>query len=287
MMTLPLRLRLLTFGGGAREPLLGASREPSPPEQSGPGLSAEDFARVPGIRERPATGQNSGISAAELASLLGNQTARERHPPSQPEAEGEVEEVGPSGEELLDALEGDDSALAASVARRAGRKAVNYKDGPRRSALLLASMEGHVDAVRVLLGREDFLSANARNTIGSTALHMAAANSHKEVVQVLLGSRRFCPPGGVNAVNDNGQTALDFAMEFGEGVATDLLVAAGGRSTGPRMGRGRVRLESGPALRRRRPGVDTIAEDRDDDGFKGEAVELELEEDEGHVDSLD
>jgi len=134
-----------------------------------------------------------------------------------------------SAAEFLQILEGCDSELAASAVRRVSAEVLNHRsDDDCRSALLLAAMEGHADACSALLERDDFVGVTARGSIGSTALHMAAANGHRQICQMLLRCPRYDPPGGVNAVNDNGQTAFDFAVEFGDQACANLLASAGG-----------------------------------------------------------
>jgi len=235
---------------------------------------------------QPGSEAPASLNALDLARVLGNSVP---DPAEQPDSDGddsdepqpEDEESGPSGQELLDALEGEDSTLAELQVRGAGRRAVNFTDGPRRSALLLAAMEGHHEACRLLLLREDFQHTNARNTIGSTALHLAAANGHREIVQLLLSCPRFSPAGGINAENNNGQTALDFAVEFGEGVAKDLLLDAGARTSDRSTRRGRY----APVVSRQPGG----ATERIDEGEEGEEALAEDEDQEGVelMDSLD
>lgn len=143
------------------------------------------------------------------------------------------EDLGPSGSEVLTAMEGDDSQHALEVVRTASTAAINFEDEVKRNALLLAVSEGHLEACRALLARPDFRGINARNTIGSTALHLAAANGETEVCKEILACPRFTL--GVNAENNNGQTPLDFSLEFGEGDASEVLRAGGGNSSGRAM----------------------------------------------------
>jgi len=144
--------------------------------------------------------------------------------------QGEQEETGPDAQNMLEALEGEDSKLALEAVRQASTRSVNAVDDIGRGALLLAAMEGHLGACHALLARLDFHGANARDMIGSTALHMAAGNDHVEICRLLLASTRFT--AGANALNNNQKTPLDFAIEFGEGQAADVIQAAGGVSGG-------------------------------------------------------
>lgn len=193
------------------------------------------------------------LTPAELARILGNVPPEDEWPPAMAEVpqhldEGtcaadendgvttghdrgspadNVEEPGPTGQELLKALEGEDSELACDLVRRAGVTALNYTDDLGRNALLLAASEGHTAACAVLLEREEFAGMNVRNMIGASALHLAAANDQTQMCRDLLACPRFTL--GVNAEASNGQTPLDYSIEFGEGAASDMLTAAGGR----------------------------------------------------------
>merc|ERR1711862_1047062 len=104
-----------------------------------------------------------------------------------------------------------------------------------RNALLIGAAEGHVKACRALLERSDFLGVNSTNNIGSTALHLAAGNDERDICRLLIDCPRFTV--GVNALNNNGQTPLDFATEFGTGVAVKDLTDAGAESGRPSMRR--------------------------------------------------
>jgi hypothetical protein len=133
-----------------------------------------------------------------------------------------------AGEALLRSLEGQDSELALQLVLEASTTAVNYvAEDTNRTALLATAMEGHTKACQHLLERADFLAIGGTDNIGANALHLAAANDHVEICELLIASSRFT--AGINAKTRNGQTALDFAIEFGEGTCADVLAAAGGQ----------------------------------------------------------
>lgn len=184
----------------------------------GLGEDGEDVVPVPAERETP--------SGEVVDEQLGSDSDAEEH-----------WNAGPPG--ALDALGGRDSEAAASFVREADSEAINTADGLRRTALLLIAMEGHEEACRLLLAREDFAHPNARNLIGSTALHLAAGNGHRAICKLLLASPRFAPAGGINAQNNNGQTPLDFALEFRDGLAVEILANAGGTASDRSQRRGR------------------------------------------------
>jgi len=131
-----------------------------------------------------------------------------------------------TGEQVLEAMAGGESHLAVSAALHAGPEALNYADDCERNAMHLVACEGHTSACNALLTRLDFAGVNAVTNIGSNALHLAAGNDNLGICRLLLASPRFTL--GVNATNQSGFTALDFAIEFGEGVARSLLEAKGG-----------------------------------------------------------
>ena len=78
--------------------------------------------------------------------------------------------------------------LAAPALRKAGDWAVeeclNLKTKSGCSALLLASREGHVDIVKMLL--EKGARVNAKDKAGSAAIHYAALIQNDEIVDALL-----------------------------------------------------------------------------------------------------
>lgn len=134
------------------------------------------------------------------------------------------------GQVLLDAIEtGDDDVL--DLIRNCSVEALNFRDGLHKNALLIASTEGRLEVCRALLSNEGFEGTNATNFIGSSALHLAAGNDHADICSEILACPRFLL--GINAVNDNGHTAFDFASDFGDGTVLEVLRAAGGSTGGP------------------------------------------------------
>merc|ERR1712083_1240879 len=108
-------------------------------------------------------------------------------------------------------------------------------------------------------GRADFHGTNARSNVGATALHIAAANEEEDICKAILESERFT--AGVNAECRNGQTPLDYCLNFGSGSseAEQVLRSAGGHANGS-YGRKRVVLGA-EGVRYRQPAqVDDISE---------------------------
>eukprot|EP00419_Tripos_fusus_P019885 CAMPEP_0172756802 /NCGR_PEP_ID=MMETSP1074-20121228/162484_1 /TAXON_ID=2916 /ORGANISM="Ceratium fusus, Strain PA161109" /LENGTH=214 /DNA_ID=CAMNT_0013590111 /DNA_START=62 /DNA_END=706 /DNA_ORIENTATION=- len=175
-------------------------------------------------------GATTQLSPAELARLLGNtfaeeelNTTEEECPSTEPVIQETTESM--TGQEVLEAMEAAESQLAMSAIWHAGPEALNYADDLQRNALHLAAAEGHTGACNALLSRLDFAGVNAVTNVGSNALHLAAGNGSIEICRLLLASPRFTL--GVNAKNQCGLTALDFAVEFGDGAARYVLEAGG------------------------------------------------------------
>eukprot|EP00434_Breviolum_minutum_P030420 symbB.v1.2.026904.t2/scaffold2726.1/size72210/2 len=105
-----------------------------------------------------------------------------------------------------------DSQAAFQAVETAPTQVVNACDECSGTALHFLAAEGHVQACRALLSREDFEEISARNGIGSTALHIAAANDEEEICKMILEDPRFT--SGASVANDNGQTPLDHCRCF-------------------------------------------------------------------------
>ncbi|CAE7733296.1 Ankrd6 [Symbiodinium pilosum] len=181
------------FGVRCRDALLADLNEATPQQVQGPLEVAQS------------------ISEEELAHILGNS-----FPSSEQRqfAEGkESEDLERLQEEFLEIVQACDSQAALRAVQSATSDIVNASDDCVGSALHFIAAEGHVQACRSLLSRADFVQVNARNGIGSTALHIAAANDEEEICKMILACPRFTL--GAGAFNNNGQTPMDFAAEFG------------------------------------------------------------------------
>ena len=86
-----------------------------------------------------------------------------------------------------------------------------------RTALILASQEGHCDVVRLLLEGEAEINTVAND--GSTALMLASQNGRYDVVRLLLERE-----ADVNAVEEHGYTALILASQDGHCDVVRLLL---------------------------------------------------------------
>lgn len=134
-----------------------------------------------------------------------------------------------AGEALIKAMAGEDGELATRLVNAGSTAVINYLDADERNALIVGAMEGHSEACQALLSRADFIHANKTNHVGATALHLAAANDHIPICTVLIDSPNYT--AGINAKTRNGQTPLDFALDFGEGTCGHVIESAGGERT--------------------------------------------------------
>eukprot|EP00928_Gymnodinium_smaydae_P061045 TRINITY_DN4508_c2_g1_i1.p1 TRINITY_DN4508_c2_g1~~TRINITY_DN4508_c2_g1_i1.p1 ORF type:complete len:335 (-),score=99.44 TRINITY_DN4508_c2_g1_i1:113-1072(-) len=213
----------------------GASAAPAPAATAGSAapsaaaddapMGAEELARLLGNnapRKAASTEPRSAAAAATAAAAAAAYAAAAEESPGS----------NPRGEELLQTLERHDHGAAERAVRAADIRTVNYTDECNRNALFIAVAEGHVEACKLLLAREDFGGVNARNPVGATVLHIAAANDETEVCRAILECPRF--EHGINAETKAGQTPLDFYTEFGEGdpEMMQLLSTAGGLANG-------------------------------------------------------
>ena len=90
---------------------------------------------------------------------------------------------------------------------------VNAQDKWGRTALMYACAEGQGGAVDALLDyAEQSINVNAKSVDGWTALMEASWWGHWEIVDELL-AQTFDPPLDVNAVNNDGKSALQLASE--------------------------------------------------------------------------
>ncbi|CAE7318086.1 unnamed protein product [Symbiodinium sp. CCMP2456] len=182
------------------------------------------------------------VSEEELARILGNSFPGSGLRPA--ENCEDPEDLERLQEEFLEIVQSSDSQAALRAVESATSEIVNASDECVGSALHFIAAEGHVQACRALLARSDFGQVNSRNGIGSTALHIAAANDEEEICKMILACPRFTV--GAAAVNNNGQTSMDFAAEFGTGLCLDILEASGCRY-GTCRRRGRQVLTRRPA----------------------------------------
>ncbi len=89
------------------------------------------------------------------------------------------------------------------------------------TALMIASENGYVDVVRLLLAHKDVELNHQANSNGATALYVASQNGHFEMVRLLLARQDV----EVNKSTANGYTALMLASQDGHVEVVRLLLA--------------------------------------------------------------
>lgn len=111
--------------------------------------------------------------------------------------------------------------LGVVTALFAAKADVNAKDNNDVTALRYASTEGHTGVVEALLAAKADVNAKEK-LFGSTALHYASGNGDIGIVNALLAAKIE-----VNATGDEGKTALHTASYWGQFEVVKLLIAAG------------------------------------------------------------
>ena len=109
------------------------------------------------------------------------------------------------------------SPKVADVLIRWPKTNVEFRSPKDESPLMLASLNGHLDLVRKLIGRDADV-----NKTGWTPLHYAATNGHVEIIGLLLENHAY-----IDAESPNGTTPLMMAAHYGSVAAVKLLLEAG------------------------------------------------------------
>lgn len=97
---------------------------------------------------------------------------------------------------------------------------INWRDDSGCTALHLAALNGHREAVIFLLHND--ASANTPDNAGSFPLHLAAFNGHHEVAKILI--TRGPSHAVVNEPNMAGDTALHVASQYGHRYVVQVLL---------------------------------------------------------------
>ena len=97
---------------------------------------------------------------------------------------------------------------------------LNYRDNTMsmNTALHMASGNGHIEIVKLLLLQDSRIDLNVLNESGNTALHYAALNGKKEIVQLLIEKR-----ADSNVKNKFGRIPLEDALQNGHSEIAELL----------------------------------------------------------------
>jgi len=113
-------------------------------------------------------------------------------------------------EQLLVAAENNDLAHLKNCLE--GGADVNFADEVAYTALMNASIDGHVEIVRHLLSQEGINLNLFCKTVDETALMTAVLMGHVEVVKLLIGHEGI----DANAADKKNRTAIFFALENAE-----------------------------------------------------------------------
>lgn len=89
------------------------------------------------------------------------------------------------------------------------------------TALMLSSLQGHIEVVRLLLTSKK-VDVNAKDVSGTTSLMAASKRGHAEVVKLLLDS-----DAKLDIQSEQGMTALAMAAMDGHAEVVSLLVGRG------------------------------------------------------------
>jgi ankyrin repeat protein len=94
---------------------------------------------------------------------------------------------------------------------------VNFLNSADESALMYASLKGHLAVAKLLISKDADV-----NKTGWTPLHYAATSGHVDIIQLLLENHAF-----VDAGSPNGSTPLMLAAQYGTPQAVKLLLDEG------------------------------------------------------------
>ncbi|XP_008782015.2 ankyrin repeat domain-containing protein 2A [Phoenix dactylifera] len=96
---------------------------------------------------------------------------------------------------------------------------LNSKDSQGRTALHMASANGHLDIVEYLISNG--ADVNAANSEKNTPLHWACLNGHIEVVKTLIQNG-----ASLSVLNSHERTPMDEAVSTGKMEVVDAISAA-------------------------------------------------------------
>ncbi|XP_078360679.1 uncharacterized protein LOC144645086 isoform X3 [Oculina patagonica] len=173
----------------------------------------------------------NGMTAIHVAALFGQteiiQEFLSRAPKSatlvsEPPAEDNEEEDDDFGFTPLHlAAQNGDNTLVRAITNHPGVRvdAVTLKAG--RTALHIASLEGHVEVASTLISKATALLHQVDNE-GRTSLHLAAANGHRDLLTILIGQG-----AEIDAQDNIGNTALHIAAKAGYQAVVKLLLEYG------------------------------------------------------------
>ena len=123
----------------------------------------------------------------------------------------------PKGEHALHLATRDNATKVIAALLRWDQIDVEPRNKVDESPLMLASLGGYLDTVKLLIGR----GADVNKT-GWAPLHYAATRGHLDVMNLLLERSAY-----IDAASPNGTTPLMMAAHYGTASAVKLLLEAG------------------------------------------------------------
>ncbi|XP_022786816.1 serine/threonine-protein phosphatase 6 regulatory ankyrin repeat subunit A-like isoform X3 [Stylophora pistillata] len=136
-------------------------------------------------------------------------------------ADGEDEDDDYGFTSLHLAAQNGDNTLVRAITNHPGVRVDSVTVKAGRTALHIASMEGHIEVASTLISKASVLLQLMDND-GRTSLHLASANGHRELLTILIGQG-----ADIDAQDNMGNTALHIASEAGYNAVVKLLVEYG------------------------------------------------------------
>lgn len=125
--------------------------------------------------------------------------------------------IGPKGLHGLFLAVQSDALKTATVLIHWPKTQIEWRSEKDESALLLASIKGHVDLVHQLIAKDADV-----NKPGWTPLHYAASGAKPQIMRILLEHSAY-----IDAESPNGSTPLMMAAMYGNAECVKILLDAG------------------------------------------------------------
>uniref|UniRef100_A0A0G4HXG7 Uncharacterized protein n=1 Tax=Chromera velia CCMP2878 TaxID=1169474 RepID=A0A0G4HXG7_9ALVE len=193
-------------------------------ERGGEG-EGEFYERGPGGNGQRVGGGNGGggegrTSTSHTTQADSNQRIEGSPPAPFPPEENEVETEETDPQALTDASrKGDLLKVKHTIEDGRAKLNLDMQDENGKTALILASANGHTDIVRLLVDAKAYVDMQDR--YGKTALILASFHGHTDIVRLLVDAK-----ANVDMQDSYGQTALILASENGHTDIVRLLVDA-------------------------------------------------------------
>lgn len=129
--------------------------------------------------------------------------------------------ISPKGVHGLFFAVQSDALNAAAVLIQWPKTKIEWRSDKDESALMLASIRGHVELVKLLIAKDADV-----NKTGWTPLHYAASGAKPDIMTILLDHSAY-----IDAESPNGSTPLMMAAMYGNAICVKLLLDAGADPT--------------------------------------------------------